>query len=161
VIVVADTSVVLNLCRVQHEHLLVQLFGRVVVPAEVASEFSRLCAAETKFTGLALPGWIEVQPAPQPIPSVVSAANLDAGETAAIALGLSLAADALLIDEKLGRDVANRLGLRTIGILGVLLEARRRGLISRVKTVLDRLETEAGFWVAPLLRQHVMRLAGE
>ena len=61
----------------------------------------------------------------------------------------------------LNRQVANRLGLRTIGILGVLLEARRRGLILRVEAVLNRLEAEAGFWVAPSLRQNVLRLAGE
>jgi hypothetical protein len=139
VIVVADTSVILNLCRIQHERLLPQLFGRVVVPEEVASEFSRLCAAEIRFTGLGLPTWIQVQPSPQPIPDLVRTAHLDAGETAAIALGLSLVADALPIDERLGREVANRLGLRTIGILGVLLESHRRGLIPEVKAVLDRL----------------------
>jgi predicted nucleic acid-binding protein len=66
-----------------------------------------------------------------------------------------------LIDEKLGREVANRLGLRTIGILGVLLESYRRGLIPEVKAVLDQLETEAGFWVSSQLRLRVLRLAGE
>ena len=44
-IVVADTSVILNLCRVRHEHLLPALFGRVLIPTEVASEFSRLAGA--------------------------------------------------------------------------------------------------------------------
>jgi len=161
VIVVADTSVILNLCCVQHERLLQPLFGRVVVPAEVASEFIRLSTAEARFTGLTLPVWIEIEPGPHSVPREARTANLDAGETAAIALGLKLAADALLMDEKLGREVANRLGLRTIGILGVLLEARRRGLIPRVEAVLDRLEAEVGFWVAPALRQHVLRLAGE
>jgi predicted nucleic acid-binding protein len=161
VIVVADTSVILNLCRVQHERLLQQLFGRVVVPAEVASEFNRLGAAEARFTGLTLPAWIEVEPGPQTIPREVTAAHLDAGESAAITLGLKLAADALLMDEKLGREVARRLGLPTIGILGVLLEAHRRGLIPSLKAVLDRLETEAGFWVARSLRQQVLGLAGE
>jgi predicted nucleic acid-binding protein len=41
-IVVADTSVILNLCRVQHERLLLQLFRRVLIPERVASEFARL-----------------------------------------------------------------------------------------------------------------------
>jgi len=161
VIVVADTSVILNLCRIRHERLLPQLFGRIVIPEEVASEFNRLCAAEIRFTGLVLPTWIQVQPSPQPIPDLVRTAHLDAGEMAAIALGLSLAADALLIDEKLGREVAIRFGLRTIGILGVLLESRQRGMIPEVKAVLDRLETEAGFWVSPQLRLRVLQLAGE
>lgn len=159
-IVVADTSVVLNLCRVQHDHLLQSLFGRVLVPTEVASEFRRLAAANARFAGLNLPGWIEIFPAP-PLPAPVAAANLDLGEAAAIALCLSQTADALLVDESLGRAVAVRLGLRTIGILGILVEARARNLIPKVAPLLDLLEQEAGFWVAPALRTRVLQLVGE
>ena len=88
-------------------------------------------------------------------------ANLDAGESAAIALCFGQHADALLIDETLGREVAAQLGVRTIGILGVLIEARRRQLIPKVAAVLNRLEKEAGFWIAPGLRKRVLQLASE
>ena len=159
-IVVADTSVVLNLCRVQHDHLLTALFGRVLIPAEVASEFSRLAGTDGRFAGLTLPGWLEIFPSP-PIPTAVSAANLDVGETAAIALCLIQTAGALLMDESLGRAVAARLGLRTIGILGILLEARHRSLIPKIGHVLDLLEQQAGFWIAPALRARVLQLAKE
>lgn len=159
-IVVSDTSVVLNLCRIQHEQLLLTLFGRVLIPTEVASEFGRLAGTDARFAGMALPAWIEIQSAPPP-PTAVIAAHLDSGEAAAIALCLSAGADALLIDESLGRVVAVRLGLKTIGILGILIEAAARGLIPKVAPVLDRLEQEAGFWVAPSLHARVLQLAGE
>ena len=160
-IVVADTSVILNLCRVQYERLLQQLFARVLVPPEVAGEFVRLSGTQVRFSGLALPDWIEILPAPQQFPPEVVEAHLDAGESAALALCLEQRADALLIDESLGRAVAARLGVRTIGILGILIEARRRRLISEVKAVLQRLETEAGFWVAPGLRERVLAQVNE
>ena len=160
-IVVADTSVILNLCRIQHEHLLQQLFKRVLIPAQVAGEFARLSQVQSRFSGLALPNWIEMVSTPQPFPPEVAQAHLDAGESAAIALCLNQKADALLIDESLGREVAARLGVRTIGILGVLIEARRRRLIPDVNTILQRLETEAGFWIAPGLRDRVLALANE
>ena len=99
-------------------------------------------------------------PAP-PLPLSVAAANLDLGEAAAIALCLSHTADALLVDESLGRAVAARLGLRTIGILGILVEACSQNLIPKVVPVLDRLEQEAGFWIAPALRTRVLQLVGE
>ena len=159
-IVVADTSVVLNLCCVRQERLLSALFGRVLVPTEVAAEFRRLAGVDVRFSGLALPAWIEVLPSPAPSPEL-RAANLDLGETAAIALCLSQSADALLVDESLGRAVAARLGLRTIGLLGILLEARTHGLLERVAPVLDELERTAGFWIAPSLRARVLQLAGE
>lgn len=159
-IVVADTSVILNLCRVQHEHLLPPLFGRVLIPHEVAAEFVRLAGADARFGGLQLPAWIEQVAAPSP-PEVVIQANLDTGEAAAISLCLGRRADALLIDETLGRAVAAQLGLKAVGILGILLEARRQDLIGAVEPVLDRLERDAGFWIAPSLRQRVLALAGE
>ena len=87
-IVVTDTSVILNLCRVQHEHLLQQLFQRVLIPAEVADEFARLAKVQKRFSGLVLPGWIEIFPAPKSFPVEVVQADLDAGEAAAIALFL-------------------------------------------------------------------------
>jgi len=161
-IVVADTSVILNLCRVQHEQLLQQLFKEVLIPSQVAEEFARLAAAHARFTGLILPAWITVLTSPKsaPPPSVVQA-NLDPGESAAITLCLSEKADALLIDEALGRRVAENLGVRTIGILGVLIESRRRHLIPSVKDLLNRLEKDAGFWVSPNLRAKVLQTAGE
>jgi uncharacterized protein len=160
-IVVADTSVILNLCRVQQERLLQQLFQRVLIPSQVADEFARLSKVRQRFSGLALPDWIEILPAPQTFPPEVVQAHLDLGESAAIALCLNQKADALLIDESLGREVAAKLGVRTIGILGILIEARRRKFIPDVKTILERLESEAGFWIAPSLRTRVLQLAGE
>lgn len=159
-IVVADTSVILNLCRVQHEHLLPPLFGHVLIPYEVATEFERLARVGSRFVGLQLPVWIEQVAAPSP-PAVIIEANLDLGETAALTLCLSSRADALLMDESLGRALAAQLGLKPIGIIGILLEARRRGLIGAVEPVLERLESDAGFWIAPGLRRRVLGLAGE
>jgi predicted nucleic acid-binding protein len=160
-IVVADTSVILNLCRIQHEHLLQQLFKRVLIPDEVADEFARLAKIKKRFSGLVLPEWIEILPAPKSFPAEVVQAELDAGEAAAIALFLKQKAEALLIDESLGREVANKLGIRTIGIVRILIEAHDRKLIFSVKILLDRLETEANFWISRELRLQVLQLAGE
>jgi predicted nucleic acid-binding protein len=160
-IVVADTSVILNLCRVQHEHLLQQLFKRVLIPVEVADEFARLTKIQKRFSGLTLPAWIEISSAPQTFPPEVLQAQLDIGESAAIALCLNQKADVLLIDEKIGREIAVGLGIRIVGIAGVLVDAKNEKLISSVKILLDRLESEANFWISSDLRLRVLQLAGE
>ncbi len=160
-IVVADTSVILNLCRVQHERLLPQLFQRVLIPTTVAAEFVRLSQTAGRFTALTLPDWVEILPSPESFPPEVIQASLDAGESAAIALCLKEKANALLIDESLGREVAAQLGIRTIGILGILVESRRRGFVLNVKNILERLESDAGFWISRTLRKRVLELAGE
>jgi uncharacterized protein len=87
--------------------------------------------------------------------------GLDAGEANAIALALELQADDLLIDERLGRQEAVRLGLSIIGILGVLLVAKQRSLIPQVQLVMDALIKQAGFRVSPQLYQRVLSLAQE
>jgi predicted nucleic acid-binding protein len=160
-IVVADTSVILNLCCVRHEHLLQQLFKRVLIPNEVADEFVWLTKVQKRFSGLILPPWIEILSAPKSYPAEPIEAELDAGEAAAIALFFTQKADALLIDEKIGRKVAIKLGVRTVGILGILTDAKNDDLISSVKILLDRLEAEANFWISRELRLQVLQLAGE
>jgi len=160
-IVVADTSVILNLCKIQHEHLLQQLFKRVLIPNEVADEFKWLTKTRKRFFGLKFPNWIEISPAPKSYPIEVIHAELDAGEAAAIALFLKQKAGALLIDETIGRNVAEKLGIRTMGIIRILLEARNRKLISNIKILLDRLEREANFWISRELRLQVLQLTGE
>ncbi|HEY5234222.1 MAG TPA: DUF3368 domain-containing protein [Verrucomicrobiae bacterium] len=70
-------------------------------------------------------------------------------------------ADALLIDEKAGREIAAKLGVRIVGIAGILIDARIEKLIPGVKILLDRLEREANFWISSEFRRNVLQLAGE
>jgi predicted nucleic acid-binding protein len=60
-----------------------------------------------------------------------------------------------------GTEVARRLGLATIGVLGVLLEAKRGCLIDRVLPGVDRLVLDLRFFVSPALRDRLAQLAGE
>jgi predicted nucleic acid-binding protein len=59
---------------------------------------------------------------------------------------LSRSADILLIDERRGRRIAAGLGLRVLGLLGLLAEAKHRGSLHDCKPVLDQL-IMAGFWI--------------
>ena len=159
-IVVADASVLLNLCRIGKAELLTLLFREVVIPREVAAEFDRLAVQAPRFHGLTLPAWIRQQQ-PSTISAVVRAAGLDSGETAALNLALEIHADALLADERRGHRVAVQLGIKTVGVLGILLHARTSGLIPHLRPLLDQLEQEAQFWIAPAVRQRVLQLARE
>ena len=66
-----------------------------------------------------------------------------------------------MIDEQAGRAAAVSLGLRVSGLLGVLIAAKRRGLLERVEPLLDRLISGARFWMDDALRMRVLKLAGE
>ena len=160
-IVVADTSVLVNLCCIGQGVLLTELFGRVVIPTVVAEEFERLVKGSSRFAGLTLPPGIQQQ-SPTTVPSTVrTAAGLDPGEMAALALAVEIHADAVLVDERRGYEVARQMGLRVIGVLGILLQAKASGRVTHVRPLLDALQQEAGFWIADRLRAEVLRLADE
>ncbi len=87
--------------------------------------------------------------------------DLDAGEAEAIALALAIGADLLLMDERLGRETAFHFGLRCFGLVGVLVEAKHKGLIPSVKTRLDAMRDMSGFRLSSALYARVLRDQGE
>jgi predicted nucleic acid-binding protein len=72
-----------------------------------------------------------------------------------------MGADLLLMDEKIGRRVATHRGLRVVGLLGVLVLAKDRGLLRSVADTVAALESQAGFFISPEVRQAVLQRAGE
>jgi uncharacterized protein len=87
--------------------------------------------------------------------------KLHQGESEAIALAVELSADKILLDEKEARQAARTLGLSITGILGILLRGWREGSITSIKTVTDRLQQEANFWIAPALLTQILQESGE
>src|SRR5437667_376218 len=114
-IVVADTSVFLNLGRIRQELLLPALYGEVFAPPEVQREFLNAVERYPRFRDLIFPEWVRVRAPTQPLSDLAPWARLDPGESDAIALAAELRADLLLVDEDRGRRTARQLGLRTAG----------------------------------------------
>ena len=85
-----------------------------------------------------------------------SGRQLDPGAEA-IVVAAELAADLLLVDEKRGRRIAIDRGLEVTGLLGVLAEAKARGLIPRCQPVLDDMIRVAGFWIGDDLRSRYLQ----
>jgi predicted nucleic acid-binding protein len=149
-IVVSDTSPILNLAAVNKLHLLGDLYVEIVIPPAVAQELER--------NGLqTIPLWARVVAAHDQGEVECLREQLDPGEAEAIVVAGELVADLLLVDEKRGRRIAASRGLEVTGLLGVLAEAKARGLISRCKPILDDMIRLAGFWIGDDLRTRYLQ----
>lgn len=151
-LVVSDTSPLTALLQIGRAELLRQLFTRVIIPPAVQAELRREHPT--------LPEWLEVI-APQTIPTGVTNARLDPGETEALALALELHADTVLMDERIGRRIAETLGLHTTGVLGCLVLAKREGHLPHVSPVIAELQTIAGCWFADALIEAILKACDE
>jgi uncharacterized protein len=153
-IVVSDTSPLLNLAAVGRVSLLNQLYGDVLIPPIVAQELVR--------NGVDLKaGWVKVE-APKDAAAVRALLEvLDPGESEAIVLAEERSAGLLLIDERRGWRIAVKKGIPSTGLLGVLAEAKKRGLIGMSRPILDDMTRLAGFWVGQDLRSKYLSSLGE
>lgn len=148
--VVSDASPLIAFHQIGQLGLLGTIFGTVLMPPAVARE----------ALSVERPSWIVERALPKPLAPAVTRAGLGPGESEAISLALEISADRVIIDELAGRSLAQRLGLPLIGTLGVLLAAKRRGLIPVIREPIDMLR-RGGFRVANDLYQDMLHKAGE
>lgn len=159
-IVVSDTSPIINLAAIGKLDLLHVLYGEVFIPNAVYREIASF-ADQPGASEVQTLNWIARRTCEREDLVRALRGELDEGEAEAIALAVEMQADLLLIDERAGRRAATRLGLERIGLLGVLLEAKQQGHLNALAPLLDALRQEAGFWISESLRHRVLELAGE
>ena len=152
-LVISDTSPITALLQIEQVGLLPTLFDRVLIPPAVKEELLRFHAS--------LPDYVAVRAIQDQRAAEVLSRELDRGEAEAIVLAEESQAEYLLMDEKHGRSVAEARGLRVVGLLGVLLMAKKAGRISSVGQLIAELESRAGFFVSDAVKHIVVKAAGE
>lgn len=158
---VSNSSPLINLARIDKLDILRQLYGELLVPEAVWQEVVVKGTGQPGANDVEAATWIQrSQVANRALIQGLSQ-DLDAGEAESIALALEVGAGLLLMDERLGRETARHLGLRYVGLIGVLIEAKRRGLIDRIGPVLTGLRVQAGFRISDELYERVLRDVGE
>lgn len=150
--VVADTSPLIAFQQLGQLSVLQALFDEVLVPPAVAQEATPSIPK--------LPAWIRTVTPAQPISAEVLRASLGPGESEALSLALELRADVVILDDRPARRLAAGLGLPVVGTAGILLRAKRAGLIPAVRPLLDQL-LGFDFRLSQAIRAKVLDAAGE
>lgn len=131
-IVVSDTTPIISLLKMNRLALLHSLFGSVYIPYAVFEELTGNPKYQEEVAVLRESDYIQVEEVVN-TGEVQSIKNdgLDIGECEAIVLAKQLSAEILLMDEAKGRLVATQHGLHIMGIVGILLQSFKEGILSR------------------------------
>jgi len=154
--IVSNTSPLINLARIGELDILQQLYGTLTIPDAVWQEVVIDGAGLPGAAQVKSSGWIRVQTVKNIQLVQALRQELDPGEAEAIALALEINAELLLMDERLGRETARHLGLSYTGLIGALIEAKRKGIIHAIKPRLEALRNIAGFRLSRALYTRVL-----
>lgn len=159
-LVVGDTSPLRCLYVLDRLDLLGAIFSSILMPPAVLAELKASGMGDISAKVLAYPSIVVTSPADLAMVARLRE-ELDSGESEAIALALEVNAKTLLIDERRGRQIAKRSGLEVLGVLGLLLEAKERGLVGKVRPLFEELRAVGGFYASDALLERLIRSAGE
>ncbi|RZJ85827.1 MAG: DUF3368 domain-containing protein [Hymenobacter sp.] len=147
--ILSDTSCLILLEKIGELEVLHKLFGAIITTPEIAAEF-----------GLPLPAWVIIKPVVNRKYQAIIEASVDQGEASAIALAVEYDDCLLIIDDLKGRKFAQQIGLSITGTFGVLLEAKRAGVVPLVKPILEKIK-QTNFRLSAKLEALVLAQAQE
>jgi len=157
--VVVNASPLITLFKSGQAQLLQALFGRIYVPDAVWLEVASKAHEDEAARGLANATWA-LRLAPLPLDPLVLAWDAGPGETEVLTYARANPDVRAIVDDDYARRCARSLGVRTLGTCGVLVLAKRRGIVTSVEPGLRAL-TDAGLWLSPSLIRAVLSEAGE
>ena len=158
--VIADAGPLIALAKVKRLGLLKRVFGRVGFTSVVAGELRLGTAAPgaAALDAAITSGWLVRLP-----PDATKAPEnriLDAGEASCLAASAKVPGTLLLMDERLGRREAQRLGIQYMGTAGFLCAAKELGYLKAVLPVLAELSA-AGYFLSDVVINDARQRAGE
>jgi predicted nucleic acid-binding protein len=124
--------------------LLNELYEEIYITDEIALEF-----------GESLPEWVIIENVQNKKYQQLLDLYLDLGEASAIALALEKVDVLLILDDLKGRKEAEKLGFRITGTLGILFKAKREGLITELKSYIEKLKA-VGFRISPKIEEDIL-----
>ena len=139
-------------------HVLKELFGSVTVPPAVFDEVTK--KRDSACGRIRDCAWIRVEPIAGRLDQSMYRSRLHAGEMEVIALARQAENPLLVMDDRAAKEMAELLELPVVGTLGILLNAKEKGVLPAVKPALDRIVAN-GFYIDDALYELVLNRAGE
>ena len=147
---VSNSSPIIHLTKIGLLGLLEDLFRQIVVPEKVFEECTHSIRHQNEAAQIINAKWIHIESINNTRLFNLLHADVDAGEAEALVLALESNAELILLDDQEARFKARKMGLHVTGTVGVLLQARKKGLIKSLNESAYQLRS-TGFWLSPAL----------
>jgi len=147
--IISDTSCFIILSNIGELTLLKSLFGQIITTPEIAREF-----------GEDLPDWVIIHQVKDQYRQQLLEMQIDKGESSAIALALELPNSTIILDDYKARKIAERLGIKITGTIGIIIKAKQIGIIPSIKPILNKIKTN-DFRLTPEIELFALKEAGE
>lgn len=148
-VIISDTSCLIILAKIGELNLLQKLYGTITTTQEIADEFGEM-----------LPEWIIINNAQDKRHQRILELQIDRGESSAIALALEIENNTLILDDFKARKVAEKLGLRITGTIGILIKAKLNGVIPSIKPLFEKIRS-TNFRISSEIELQALKEAGE
>ena len=147
--IVSDTSCFIILANIGEMDLLQKTFGEIITTEEVVEEF-----------GEELPSWIQIKLPTDKHRQKILETQLDRGEASAIALALDYPESLIILDDLKARKIAENLGIEITGTIGLIIIAKKRGVINSIKPLLEKIR-KTNFRVSEEIEKQALKEAKE
>lgn len=152
--VVVDSSPLIVLFKAGLEGILPKLFDEIIVPDAVRQEIEAGASDDPARINLPSVAWVKFDEGSE----AESFARLGAGETSVISSALRIGEAKVLLGDAAARDQARDLGLQVVGTGGLLVLAKRAGVIESFDDAIEAV-IRSGLWInlatVELLRRKV------
>jgi predicted nucleic acid-binding protein len=159
--IVSNTTPISNFLHLGQMEILKTIFKKLHVPMAVHSEIEAFFSGDDQWQKCLDEGYIirtEIQTSPKIKELMI---HLHIGEAEALCLCIENNAKLCLIDDKDARIIAGLNNIPISGTLGVLMKAKKMGIIESVKDLMDRLRTEHHYWINDAMYNKILSLSNE
>jgi len=128
-LIISDTACLILFDKIGEFEILRKLFQTVTITSIIAEEFKKQT-----------PDWVIIKD-PQNTDNVVNYSKIvDQGEASALALSIEIENSLLIFDDLKARKLAEELNLKYTGSIGILVLAKRRGLIEDIDELIAKIQ---------------------
>ena len=156
--VVSNTTPILSFIKLNRLDILEKIYKEIIIPEAVHLELEK--GKDKYYKNISGKSWIKIVKVKNKSLIRQLEKDLDKGEAEALALSIEISADLLLIDEKFGRKIAQEKGIKITGTIGVLLKAKKRGIVKEVKPLIYELIEKGNYYKESFVKL-VLKHSGE